>query len=48
METSWRSSNSMSLDDATPSTRPILTRGPSVYQGAEEKVVAEVRVTATL
>ena len=42
MESSWRSSNSLSLDDATPSTRPILTRGPSVYQGAEEKVIAEV------
>lgn len=35
----------MSLDEASPSTRPILTRGPSVYQGAEEKVVAEVRAT---
>eukprot|EP00752_Nemacystus_decipiens_P002251 g2132.t2 len=42
MESSWRSSNSLSVDDATPSTRPILTRGPSVYQGAEEKVIAEV------
>lgn len=45
MESSWRSSNSLPLDDAPTSTRPILTRGPSVYQGAEEKVVAEVRVT---
>lgn len=42
METSWRSSNSLSLEEPTPSTRPILTRGPSVYQGAEEKVIAEV------
>ncbi|CAM9143892.1 unnamed protein product [Scytosiphon promiscuus] len=42
LESSWRSSNSLSLDDSSPTTRPILTRGPSVYQGAEEKVIAEV------
>ena len=43
MESSWKRSDSTSLDDPALSTRPILKRGPSVYQGAEEKVIAEVR-----
>lgn len=46
METSRRSSASASLDDPSPSTRPILTRGPSIYQGAEERVIAEVLFAA--
>lgn len=46
METSRKSSASASLDDPSLSTRPILTRGPSIYQGAEERVIAEVLFTA--
>lgn len=41
----WKSisSSTHSVDDElTLAKRPILTRGPSVYQGAEEKVIAEV------
>lgn len=33
----------MTLDESAPTSRPTLTRGPSVYQGAEEKVISEVR-----
>lgn len=44
LDASWKSSNSLALDDAISTTKPILTRGPSVYQGAEEKVIAEVCV----
>lgn len=46
MDSNLKRSNSLSLDDSAPNKRPILTRGPSVYQGAEEKVIAEVREIA--
>ena len=42
MDASWKSSNPLSLEDSASTTRPILARGPSVYQGAEDKVIAEV------
>lgn len=46
LDNASKRSNSLSLDDSGPNKRPILTRGPSVYQGAEEKVIAEVREIA--
>lgn len=33
------------VDEPAPATRPVLTRGPSVYQGAEEKVITEASFT---
>lgn len=43
-----RNSSTMTLDDSVLTSRPILTRGPSVYQGAEEKVIKEVRDSLAL
>lgn len=42
-----RAASANSIDEPSQTTRPILTRGPSVYQGAEEKVIAEVTHTCT-